>query len=98
MRQRIGGLLMLVAAILAVPAAGYGQEAAVSGTVRDTTGGVLPGAVVRAVHEATGNSFETVTDEAGGFLLPVRVGTYRISAELPGFAGVTRAGLEVLPN
>jgi hypothetical protein len=83
--------------MLFVPGVGFAQqEAVLSGTVADTTGGVLPGVVVRAVHEASGNSFETVTDAAGGYRLPVRVGTYRITADLTGFNAVTQTGLEVL--
>ena len=57
---------------------------------------MLPGVTVRAVHEATGNTFETVTDERGGFRVAVRTGTYRVIVELPGFATLTRTGLEVL--
>jgi len=68
----------------------------VSGTVADSTGGVLPGVVVTAVHEASGNSFEAVTDGQGRYRLAVRVGTYRILASLPGFATLTRTGLELL--
>ena len=96
MRQRTVGLLIVIGAILAVPAAGYGQEAVLSGTVRDTTGGVLPGVVVRAVHETTGNTFEAVTDGSGAYRLEVRVGAYRILAELAGFTTVTRTGIDLL--
>jgi len=97
MRFRTAQLFVLVAAMLAIPVAGYAQqEAVLSGTVSDTTGGVLPGVVVRAVHEATGNSFETVTDSGGVYQLAVRVGTYRVTAELAGFTAVTQTGLEVL--
>jgi hypothetical protein len=88
---------VVILAMLALPAVGFAQqEAVLSGTVADTTGGVLPGVVVRAVHEATGNSYEAVTDSGGGYRLLVRVGTYRIAAELAGFSTVTQAGLEVL--
>jgi hypothetical protein len=45
---------------------------------------------VRAVHEASGNSFEAVTDERGNYRLAVRVGAYRLTTELAGFASVTR--------
>ena len=76
--------------------AGYAQEAVLSGTVTDSTGGVLPGVTVTAVHEASGNIFEAVTDERGVFRLPVRIGTYRLTAQLAGFATVTRSGLELL--
>jgi hypothetical protein len=96
MRQTTVARVVALATILLVPVVAHAQEAAVSGTIRDTTNAVLPGVVVRAVHEATGNSFETVTDAAGGYRLAVRVGTYRISAELSGFGAATRTGLEVL--
>jgi hypothetical protein len=90
-------LLVLVGAILVLlPVIGLAQEATIGGTVRDTTGAVLPGVAVRAVHEATGNSFETFTDERGGFRIPVRTGDYRITAELSGFTTLTRTGLQVL--
>jgi hypothetical protein len=85
-------LLMMVA----LPAMGYAQEATVSGTVSDATGGVLPGATVTAVHEASGNTFLAVTDERGAFRIPARTGVYLMTVELPGFTTVTRSGLELL--
>ena len=78
--------LVVLFALLLFPATSFAQEAILSGTVTDTTGGVLPGVVVTAVHEASGNSFETVTDSAGGYRLSVRIGTYRIKLDLAGFA------------
>ena len=54
--------LVVIGAIVALPVTGYAQEAAVSGTVTDSTGGVLPGVAVTALHEATGNTFVAVTD------------------------------------
>jgi hypothetical protein len=81
---------LLLAAMLALPTAVAAQEATLSGTVTDTTGGALPGVTVRAVHEASGNSFEAVTDERGDYRIPARVGAYRITAELSGFAPATQ--------
>ena len=86
----------IVIAILVVPSAAFAQEAVIGGTVRDSTSGVLPGVTVRAVHEATGTQFEAFTDERGVFRIPVRIGTYRITAEIAGFATLQRTGLEVL--
>jgi hypothetical protein len=71
------------------------QEAAISGTITDQTGGVLPGVVVRAVNEANGNSFEAVSDSTGKYLVTVRIGSYRVAAELSGFATVERRGVQV---
>ncbi len=81
--------LLLASAILFLPALGFAQEATVTGTVVDQTGGVLPGVTITAVHTATGNTFVAVTDERGVYRLPVRVGTYRIVMELQGFANVS---------
>ena len=85
----IRGLLIAVAlSVLAVPS--YGQEATFTGTATDSTGSVLPGVTITAVHEASGNVFTTVTDGRGQFRLPVRVGAYAIKAELSGFTTANR--------
>ena len=96
MRFSAGKLLALVGAILVLPVIVYGQEATVSGTVMDVTGGVLPGVTVTAVHEASGNAFEAVTDGQGGYRLPARAGVYRLTAALAGFGTATQSGIEVL--
>ena len=88
-----GFLTMLV--VLIVPGFAFAQEATLAGSVTDSTGGVLPGVTITAVHEASGNTFTTVTDERGEFRLPVRVGNYRIAAELSGFTTVNRS-LQIL--
>src|SRR2546428_439515 len=88
--------LMVVSIVLALPTLGLAQEAVLSGTVTDSTNAVLPGAMIRAIHEASGNTFEAVADQRGGYRIPVRIGTYRITAELSGFSTVTRTGVELL--
>ena len=87
---------IVVAALLVLPTTGYAQEAAITGLVTDSTGGVLPGVTVTAVHEATGNTFVAVTDERGAYRIPARIGGYRITAELAGFTTVTRSGVTLL--
>ncbi|MEP7307358.1 MAG: carboxypeptidase regulatory-like domain-containing protein [Acidobacteriota bacterium] len=96
MRSSLVRRLILICALLAVPGAAYAQEAELNGTVTDATGAVLPGVTIRAVHEASGNSFEGVTDARGAYQIRVRVGGYVITAELQGFTTVTRRGLELL--
>ena len=96
MKSSVVGRLLLVGAILASPVSGLAQEATLTGTVTDSTGGVLPGVTVTAVLEATGNRFEAVTDERGLFRMPVRVGIYQISAALQGFSSVERPGIQLL--
>lgn len=83
--------LFTLSILLTLPVAVLAQEATLTGTISDSTGGVLPGVTVTATHEATGNTFVAVTDQAGSFRLPVRTGVHRITAELVGFATVTRS-------
>ena len=89
--SRVFTLLVAIGVMLALPVIGYAQEATLSGTVTDSTGGVLPGVTVTALHEATGNTFLAVTDQRGAFRLPVRTGTMRVTVELTGFATVNRS-------
>src|SRR5258705_10556152 len=84
----------IVCAMLVLPVAGYAQEATINGTVIDSTGAVLPGVTITAVHEASGNTFEAVTGDRGTFRMPARAGAYKITAVLPGFSPVTRTGPE----
>jgi hypothetical protein len=96
MRSRMVIQSIVMAAIFVVPAEASAQEAVLSGTITDSTGAVLPGVGLKAVHEASGNSFEGVTDQRGMYRIPVRIGAYQITAELSGFTPVTRSGLLLL--
>jgi hypothetical protein len=91
MRSNVIAWLIVIGATVALPLIAYAQEAAVLGTVTDSTGGVLPGVTIRIVHEASGNSFDGVTDERGTFRLPARLGIHQVTAELQGFASITRS-------
>ena len=58
----------------------------IAGTVRDGSGGVMPGATVTARHSTAGLTVERVTDADGRFFLPaLRIGTWEITANLTGF-------------
>ena len=83
-------VVLVVTALLLGGVSAFAQQANVTGTVTDTSGGVLPGVTINIVHEDTGNTFEGVTDAQGQFRIPVRVGAHRITASLSGFQTVTR--------
>jgi hypothetical protein len=77
------GLLWLIAS----PAIAQFDTATIVGTVRDNTGGVIPGATVTLTNTATGITVVKVTDANGNFeFMTVRVGTYKVTAELQGFS------------
>jgi hypothetical protein len=70
------------------------NTAEVEGVVRDSQGGVLPGATVVALHVMTGLRIERVSDDAGRFFFAgLPVGSYTITVSLEGFKQVTQAGL-----
>ena len=94
--SRVFGRLILLCAIVALPAMAFAQEATLTGTITDSTGAVLPGVTVTAVNEATGNNYVAVTDAAGVYRMPVRVGAYKITADLAGFGSVMRTGVQLL--
>src|SRR6476660_6270223 len=88
--------LLFLSLLLLVPLTGYAQEAVLTGTITDSTGAVLPGVTVQAVNEATGNNYQTVTDAAGVYRIPVRVGSYKLNADLGGCNSVMRTGVQLL--
>jgi hypothetical protein len=92
LRWRVVTRLIVIVGMLALAVPAYAQEATVSGTVTDSTGGVLPGVAVTALHEASGNTFQAVTDARGVYRIPVRIGVYQLTAQLQGFATVTEPG------
>src|SRR5437016_3536436 len=83
--------LLVIGAIVMLPVSGHAQESTINGSVTDSTGAVVPGVTVTATNIESGNTFVAVTDERGDFRLPVRVGNYRIKAELTGFTTVNRS-------
>ena len=81
---------------LLLPAAAYAQ-AAITGVVRDTSGGVLPGVTVEAASPVLIEKVRSVTtDETGQYrIVDLRPGTYSVTFTLPGFSTVRREGIEL---
>ena len=64
----------------------YAQTAFLTGTVTDTSGGVLPGVTVTITEVQTRASRTSASDERGNYRVPFLLpGRYRIEAGLPGF-------------
>ena len=82
--------ICVLALLLALPAGAQTGTGRIVGVVKDATGAVVPGATVRATHEATGITSETVTNATGNYVFPsMNVGSYTVMIELSGFASVT---------
>ncbi len=75
-----------------------GQRGAITGVVKDSTGGTVPGATLTVINQDTGVTERTlITDSMGSFsatLLPV--GTYRVEVTLTGFSKAVAPNIKVL--
>src|SRR5262245_36068284 len=86
----------LVAALLALPSAALAQ-ASINGTVKDTSGALLPGVTVEASSDALIEKVRAaVTDGSGQYRIEdLRPGTYVVTFKLAGFSVVQRQGIEL---
>src|SRR5919201_6189825 len=88
--------LTLLTWFVVVPAAAFAQ-AVIAGTVKDPSGGVLPGVVVEAASPALIEKVRTaVTDGTGQYRIEdLRPGTYTVTFTLQGFSALKREGIEL---
>ena len=69
------------------------------GTVRDDTGGVLPGVSVTITNEETGIARTVVTNAEGFYRAPaLEPGRYSVAVQLTGFKRLERTAVQVLTN
>ena len=97
--RRVVRRLACAMCFLAVPIAVFAQgvTGTLAGTVKDTQGGVVPGASVTVINEAQGTRTAPVfTSAVGDFVIPnLAAGTYTITVEMPSFKTLKKAGVTV---
>ncbi len=83
------------------PADAYGQavKGTLVGLVKDTSGGLVPGATVEITEIRTNLKRQTVTNDDGNYVFPnLQDGLYQVAAELTGFKKVVQENVEVKVN
>src|ERR1700747_1567503 len=71
-------------------------EGAITGTVQDSTGAVVPNAQVTLVNTDQGFTLEAKTNGSGGYTFsPVRIGHYEITVTAQGFSKTTQKNVTV---
>src|SRR6185436_753552 len=92
----IGVACALAIAILGLPGVGRAQglTGQISGTVMDSSGGVLPGVLVTIKNAGSGLTRETVTAADGAFLFPdLLAGTFDLTVTMQGFKTYEQKGI-----
>ena len=90
-------LALALTLVAASPAAA--QTGQINGVVTDNTGGVVPGALIKALEVATGLARETVSGADGRYTFTsLRPTTYDVSVELSGFRPAQRKGVLLQAN
>lgn len=81
-----GDELTLLGAIALLPSLAFAQ-ASITGVVRDSSGGVMPGVVVEASSPALIERVRSVVSDGTGQyrIVDLRPGTYTVTFTLPGF-------------
>jgi len=89
-------LLSVMILISAGPLAAQRLDGTISGTVKDPSGAVIPGAAVTITNDQTGETRSIVTSDAGYYTVPnLLVGSYTVKVEALGFAPYSRAKVQV---
>jgi hypothetical protein len=92
-------LLRIMALVVLSTTLAYAQTATLTGVVTDTAGGVVPGANVSVVNNATKVTLEAVSNTAGQFSFPaLPVGTYTVTVSLTGFKTFVANQVRLLGN
>ena len=93
--MRTPGIAGVVIALFLVTPAVVFAQASITGTVRDTSGAVLPGVTVEASSPALIEKVRTATTDGNGQyrIVDLRAGEYTVTFTLPGFSTVKREGV-----
>ena len=97
MRKALRGIVPGVVLLFGLSTGALAQrEATVSGTATDSTGGVIPGTEVTAIHETTGEATTGFTDETGDYQLTgLQPGFYTLTANVSGFQTGTHINVQL---
>lgn len=89
----LGMLPLLVLSMEAV--FGQSSNSTLSGTVVDSSLGVLPGATITATNSNTNVVSTTTTNDSGVYTLSLQPGVYIVRAEMPGFQTSTKTDVKL---
>jgi hypothetical protein len=95
--RRVCDAIAVTVTLLVLSSSSAFAQASISGVVRDSSGGVLPGVTVEASSpDLIERVRSAVTDADGQYrIVDLRAGRYAVTFSLPGFSTVRREGIEL---
>jgi Carboxypeptidase regulatory-like domain len=88
--------LLFLAPMIAL---GQADQGSLGGIVTDSSGAIVPNATVTVSNPDTGFTQTTTSDASGNYIFsPLKIGTYSVKAEAPGFASTTLENISVNVN
>lgn len=90
-------LFALLLSLVLLPADAFAQLGTLTGTVRDSSGAVLPGATVEATSDALIEKVRTATTDGSGQyrIVELRSGIYRLTFRLTGFQTIVQEHIDL---
>jgi hypothetical protein len=93
------GILAFVSCFLAIHSQGQTTNGLITGSVTDSTGATVPGAVVTVTNPATGVARSATSNDSGAYVVPqLAPGNYDISVEKQGFGTEKRSSVQLEVN
>src|SRR5262245_45800566 len=87
-------LFGLALCVFAPAALAQGVTGTISGTVKDSAGGVIAGSQIEVLHEDTGSSRQLTSDSAGRYSATfLSLGNYKVTAKATGLQTEVRSGI-----
>ena len=95
-QRRAWWLMCLCLLLIAGSASAQVDQGAITGTVTDNTGAIVPDAQVTLRATDTGLTLQNKSNGSGSYTFsPIKIGNYTVSAFAPGFQTTTRQNLHV---
>lgn len=89
-------LLFAVAVCFCQSAAAQSFTGNIVGTIKDSSGAVIPGVEITITHLQTNKQVTAITNDEGRYAsVPLSVGDYRVEAQVPGFKRAVRTGVNL---
>ena len=88
--------LIAIACLILASSAFAQDRGAITGTVSDGSGALIPGVKIALTNSETGTKFETVTTGTGNYMAPaLPSGVYTLNVEHAGFTSYQQSNIRV---